>query len=57
MKKQQMRGFLDPITLGFVLSILGTATALTLDVDSQVSQNDMKAQVTLEESVEITKAD
>ena len=30
MNKRRMRGFLDPISLGFVLAIAGTVTALSL---------------------------
>ena len=30
MNKRRMRGFLDPISLGFILAITGTVTALSL---------------------------
>ena len=30
MNKRHMRGFLDPISLGFILAITGTVTALSL---------------------------
>jgi len=30
MNKRHMRGFLDPISLGFILAIAGTTAALTL---------------------------
>ena len=52
-----MRGFLDPISLGFALSILGTVTALSLDTDSQANQDEMKAQVVIEEAVVLTQVD
>ena len=31
MNRRLMKGFVDPITLGFILSIVGTTTVLTLD--------------------------
>ena len=31
MSKKRMHGFLDPITLGFVLSIVGSVSVLTLE--------------------------
>ena len=33
-----MKGFVDPITLGFILSILGTSTVLTLDKPDATDQ-------------------
>ena len=38
MNKRQMRGFLDPISLGFILAITGTVTALSLHPTA--AQND-----------------
>ena len=31
MNRRLMKGFIDPITLGFILSIVGSTTVLTLD--------------------------
>ena len=31
MNRRLMKGFVDPITLGFILSIVGTTTVLSLD--------------------------
>jgi hypothetical protein len=33
-----MKGFVDPITLGFILSIVGSATVLTLDKPDSTDQ-------------------
>jgi hypothetical protein len=33
-----MKGFVDPITLGFILSLVGSATVLTLDKPSSTDQ-------------------
>lgn len=38
MNKRHMHGFLDPISLGFILALAGTATALSLH--PKASQND-----------------
>ncbi len=38
MNKKRTRGFLDPISLGFILALAGTATVLTLHPKSD--QND-----------------
>ncbi|MCB1772802.1 MAG: hypothetical protein KDI88_04235 [Gammaproteobacteria bacterium] len=33
----RMKGFIDPITLGFIVAIVGTATALSLDKPDDAS--------------------
>ena len=38
MNRKHMKGFVDPITLGFILSILGTSTVLTLDKPDATDQ-------------------
>jgi hypothetical protein len=48
MNRKQMKGFIDPITLGFILSIVGTTTVLTLDKPhstDQVAKQDTIEQV------------
>jgi hypothetical protein len=41
-----MKGFIDPITLGFILSIVGTTTVLNLD------KNDSTDKVAKQDSIE-----
>jgi hypothetical protein len=50
MNKTPMRGVADPVTLAFVLSLLGLATALTLDSGYQnVAQpTDVEVERTIE---------
>ncbi len=31
MKTKRIRGFIDPITLGFILALFGTATIVTME--------------------------
>lgn len=38
MNRRHMKGFVDPITLGFILSLVGSATVLTLDKPSSTDQ-------------------
>jgi hypothetical protein len=33
----RMKGFIDPITLGFIVALIGTATALALDAPEDTS--------------------
>ncbi|MGD8931245.1 MAG: hypothetical protein PVI52_01655 [Chromatiales bacterium] len=50
MNRKQMKGFIDPITLGFILTIVGGATVLTLDKPNstdQVAQQDSIEKVEL----------
>ena len=46
MNRRHMKGFVDPITLGFILSIVGTSTVLSLD------KNDATDQVAKQDSIE-----
>jgi len=38
MNRKHMKGFIDPITLGFILSIVGSATVLTFDKPASSDQ-------------------
>lgn len=38
MKNVRVKGFIDPITIGFILAISSTATILTLDSNSKSAQ-------------------
>jgi hypothetical protein len=46
MNRKQMKGFVDPITLGFILSIVGSTTVLTMD------KNDSTDQAAKQDSIE-----
>jgi hypothetical protein len=46
MNRRHMKGFIDPITLGFILSIVGTTTVLNLD------KNDSTDKVAKQDSIE-----
>lgn len=39
MKNIRMKGFIDPITIGFILAISSTATILTLDANTKSEQH------------------
>lgn len=46
MSPKRMKGFIDPISLGFVIAMLGTATVLSLDktdADLGVAAQDVQA--------------
>jgi len=46
MNRKHMKGFIDPITLGFILSIVGSTAVLTLD------KNDSTDKVAKQDSIE-----
>ena len=46
MNRKHMKGFIDPITLGFILSIVGGATVLSLE------KNDSTDQVAKQDTIE-----
>ncbi len=37
--RQNTRGFIDPITLGFLISLVGTTTALTVRDTNQIESS------------------
>ncbi len=45
---KKTRGFVDPITLGFLLSLVGTTTALTTHDAKQVEPRQTAAQVNVQ---------
>ncbi len=45
---KKTRGFVDPITLGFLLSLVGTTTALTTRDAEQVEPTQTAAQVNVQ---------
>ena len=47
MKKMRIRGFIDPITLGFLLAISSTATILKLDSNATVDHSQVSANETV----------
>lgn len=51
MKKQRMKGVVDPITLAFVLVIAGTAATLTMGTDDKSTQNQSSTAANNVESV------
>ena len=58
MDKRRMHGILDPITLGFVLSILGGVSVLTLEKqgsDAQTAQQAQSGSVEMSQQVEDRK--
>lgn len=52
--KYKMRGFIDPYTLGILISIIGAATAHSLH--EQASLNDVKTRQTLQHSIQDDKS-
>ena len=52
MNKKQMHGFIDPISIGFILAITGTLTALNVHTPSE--QNNMQASVKMTQVVDQT---
>jgi hypothetical protein len=42
MDKRSMQGFVDPITLGFILSIVGSVTVLSLEPSKSSDQQGQK---------------
>jgi len=51
----RMKGFIDPITLGFIVALIGTATVLALDepaAEPTFAPNTAEVQATMQQTVE-----
>ena len=51
MNKQRMRGVFDPITVAFILAIVGTIASLSLDSGDTSSQDQSQTKAEVTESV------
>ena len=57
MKRQRMKGVFDPITLAFVLAIVGTAASLTVGNVDKTSQNQPNTSANTVETVAMVRSE
>ena len=55
MNKRHMKGAVDPITLAFVLAILGATASMTLDDEDKSSQNHAETTEDIAENVALNR--